>query len=109
MKILVVGAKGQVGKELRSALGCLVARLGERPQVKFSSREDLDLTDLPRIPQYLDFVSPDIIVNAAAYTDVDMAEGQRELAFLVNEGAVKELTLFCEQRIKSRITSIKYK
>ena len=98
MKILVVGAGGQVGSEVRFALECLIAKLPQRSRVVLCDRRDLDLTDLSAIPNYLDFVSPDIIVNASAYTAVDRAESQRDLAFLVNADAVKELALFCKKR-----------
>lgn len=97
MKILVVGAGGQVGCELRSVLGSLAAKL-QQLRVVFSDRSDLDLTDLLAIPNYLDLVSPDIIVNASAYTAVDKAESQGDLAFLINGAAVEELALFCRKR-----------
>lgn len=93
----MVGAGGQVGCELRSVLGSLAVQL-RQPRVVFSDRSDLDLTDLLAIPNYLDLVSPDIIVNASAYTAVDKAESQSDLAFLVNGSAVKELALFCKER-----------
>ena len=98
MKILVIGANGQVGSELRSATGCLMQQGGLQPKLTFSNRADLDLSDLQAIPKYLDRVEPDIVVNASAYTAVDLAETQRNLAFLINEAAVRELALFCQKR-----------
>ena len=97
MKILVIGAGGQVGSELRLTLRSLSLKLrGSR--LVFAYRGDLDLTNLKAIPKYLDFVSPDIIVNASAYTAVDDAESQRDLAFLINGAAVEELAFFCKRR-----------
>ena len=98
MKILVLGANGQVGSELRSAMSCFTQPDGLQPQLTFSNRRDLDIADLQAIPTYLDLVAPDIVVNASAYTAVDQAETQRDLAFLVNEAAVRELALFCHKR-----------
>lgn len=99
MKILVIGADGQVGSELRSALSCLTEEGRLQPQITFSGRSDLDVGKLKTVSTYLDRVSPDIIVNASAYTAVDQAEAQRDLAFLINEAAVRELALFCQKRM----------
>lgn len=98
MKILVIGANGQVGSELRSALNRLTQQGRLRPKITFSDRSDLDVGRLKTISTYLDRVAPDIIVNASAYTAVDQAEAQRDLAFLINEAAVRELALFCQKR-----------
>ena len=99
MKILVLGANGQLGSELQSSLECLTRQGRLQTQISFSKRRDLDLEHLQTISTYLDSVAPDIIVNASAYTAVDKAEAQRDLAFLINEAAVKELALFCQKRM----------
>ncbi|WP_336368410.1 dTDP-4-dehydrorhamnose reductase [Marinobacter sp. C2H3] len=75
--ILLLGKDGQVGRELSQSLmpyGQIVA-LG---------RGELDLTDLAAIERVLTQFQPDIVVNAAAYTAVDAAEGERALASRVN-------------------------
>ena len=95
IKILVLGSNGQVGRELQSALACSTLKWVEQPLVTFCNRDELDLTDTPSIIDYLKSVAPTIIVNAAAYTAVDMAESQEELAFLVNEAAVVQMALYC--------------
>lgn len=99
LKILVLGANGQVGSELRLALKNLSRVDGLRPQITFSDRSTLDIGHLQAISTYLDSVAPDIIVNAAAYTAVDQAEAQQDLAFLVNEAAVKELAIYCQKQM----------
>lgn len=77
MKILLLGKNGQVGWELQRALAPLgtVVALG---------REDLDLADTDRIRVVVRDHKPGLIVNAAAYTDVDRAESEPDLAKQVN-------------------------
>jgi len=80
MKILLTGADGQVGYEL---LRCLQG-LGE---VHAFNRSCLDLADLDRVRDCVRTLRPDLIVNAAAYTAVDRAEREPELALRINAQA----------------------
>ncbi|WP_042301584.1 dTDP-4-dehydrorhamnose reductase [Paraburkholderia kururiensis] len=84
MKILLVGKNGQVGWELRRAL----LPLGE---VVAFDRERLDMSRPETISSAVDRVSPDVIVNATAYTAVDRAETEEGLATTVNGTAVGAL------------------
>ena len=84
MRILLTGSKGQVG----SALVLPLTRLGE---VSAFDRQGLDLLDSRSIRNAIAKVKPDIIINAAAYTAVDRAVRERDLAYAVNVEAVKEL------------------
>ncbi len=77
MRILLTGADGQVGWELRRAL----APLGE---VAAFDRQGLDLADPDQIVRRVREVRPGVVVNAAAYTAVDRAETEPELARAVN-------------------------
>lgn len=79
-KILLIGASGQVGRELRRTL----APLGE---LVLSNRESVDLTRAETIRATIRQVRPDIVVNAAAYTAVDQAETEPDLALLINGNA----------------------
>lgn len=97
MKILVFGADGQVGSELRSWFSCLPQKRGYQCQITFSTRDELNLAEASKILNYLNQVSPDVIVNASAYTSVDQAEVQQDLAFLINRDAVREMALYCKQ------------
>jgi dTDP-4-dehydrorhamnose reductase len=84
MKILLFGKNGQVGWELQRSL----APLGEL--VALSSDSQIlcgNLTNLVGIQKTIQELSPDIIVNAAAYTAVDKAEKEPELAHLINAQA----------------------
>jgi dTDP-4-dehydrorhamnose reductase len=89
MKILLLGAGGQVGWELRDTLG----PLGEltTSEHRGPCDEPLDLTDLDALSALLDRVRPVLIVNAAAYTAVDQAETEPELARQVNAAAPAHL------------------
>ena len=84
MKILLFGKNGQVGWELQRSL----APLGELIALNSTSEEFCgDLTDLAGIRQTIRKIAPDIIVNAAAYTAVDKAESEAELAHILNAQA----------------------
>jgi dTDP-4-dehydrorhamnose reductase len=79
--ILVTGFDGQVARELVHVL----PTLGE---VVACTREELDITSNDAIRRVLERVRPDVVINAAAYTAVDLAESEPETAFAINaEGA----------------------
>ncbi len=80
MKILLTGCNGQVGWELTRTL----LPLGE---VFAAGRLQADLSDLHGLRNAIQTYSPDVIVNAAAYTAVDKAETETALAFLINAEA----------------------
>ena len=77
MKILLTGSNGQVGFELKNKLSAM----GE---VFATDREELDLTNLNAVRTFIDQTRPDIIINPAAYTAVDKAESEPDLAFQIN-------------------------
>ena len=82
MKILLLGKNGQVGWELQRSL----APIGELIALDRHSVSGLsgDLSDLEGLRATIRQCAPDIIVNAAAYTAVDKAESEKELAERVN-------------------------
>jgi dTDP-4-dehydrorhamnose reductase len=82
--ILLLGANGQVGWELRRAL----APLGD---VTAYTRAEVDLTDLDHLRTIVQISAPHIVVNAAAYTAVDKAESEQDLAWRINADAVAVL------------------
>ncbi len=77
MKILLFGKNGQVGRELEKTL----ARLGELTAL---DRQGMDLSNTDGIREQIRRLRPDVIVNAAAYTAVDKAESEPDLAMAVN-------------------------
>ena len=86
-RILLVGAQGQVGQELAKTFAELPA-LGTMIAV---DRQSLDLTDLEAIAHKVTTLSPTLIINAAAYTAVDKAESEPELAYRINAEAPRVL------------------
>ena len=85
MKILLFGAYGQVGWELQRSL----APLGKLVALGRQGSDNLvgDLTDQKGLENTLEYLAPDIIVNAAAYTAVDRAESEPEIANIINSEA----------------------
>ncbi|MAO07774.1 MAG: dTDP-4-dehydrorhamnose reductase [Alteromonas sp.] len=92
-KILVTGANGQLGKCLRDAEAAY-------PNFKmtFVSREALDINHFEEVTSFFNSQEFDYCINAAAYTNVDGAENDKENAFLANAEAVKNLALICERK-----------
>ncbi|QSB20821.1 dTDP-4-dehydrorhamnose reductase [Pseudomonas sp. 15A4] len=86
MKILLLGKNGQVGWELQRALSVLgeVIALDRHPASTPYGTLVGDLSDLAGLREAIRSVSPQVIVNAAAYTAVDKAESERELAHTIN-------------------------
>jgi dTDP-4-dehydrorhamnose reductase len=88
MKILLFGKNGQVGWELQRSL----APLGELIALDRNSTNYCgDLTNLDGIAKTIRTIAPDVIVNAAAYTAVDKAESETELARTINAHAPRVL------------------
>src|SRR5690349_6367282 len=86
MRTVVLGAPGQLGRDLVPRLAGEVIPLG---------RADADLTDSAALRSKLTDVRPDVVVNCAAYNFVDKAESEPAAAFAVNAWAVKDLATSC--------------
>ena len=81
MKILITGAKGQLGHD------CTIV-LGASNTVHGFSSKDMDISDQDQVKHHLQLIKPDVVVNCAAYTAVDGCEAEQEKCWLVNkEGA----------------------
>ena len=91
MKILVTGANGQLGKALQQ-----LAKHYPQHQFRFLSREDLPIHHFELVRNFFKADPPDVCINAAAYTAVDRAESERDLAFQVNAEAVGVLAAVCK-------------
>ena len=87
MKILLLGAEGQLGWQLQRSL----AVLGPVQALSRRSQPALDMAQPQQLAALLDACAPTVIVNAAAHTAVDQAEREPELAHAVNALAVAEL------------------
>ena len=97
-KILLIGVTGQVGQELSKTL----TSLGEIVNV---TRQDLDLTKPELIRSAIDKLQPAIIVNAAAYTAVDKAEDEPQLATAIN-GVAPTILAESAQRLGATLVHI---
>ncbi len=90
MKIVVIGQSGQLAWEL--------ARLSnENIEIICFGREQIDITDINSIKSKLQASGADVVINASAYTAVDLAETERDNAFLINATAVGNLATVCTQ------------
>jgi len=87
MRILVTGKNGQLGKSIHK----IVANNEQTDDFVFVGREELDLSNENNIARYFGGNAFDIIINCTAYTAVDKAEEEQDLANQVNHLAVKQL------------------
>ena len=89
MRILVAGGQGQVGSAL--------AQIGNEQDLDLIAlgRSDLDITDAASISAVFEKYQPELLINAAAYTAVDKAESESELAYAINETATARLADAC--------------
>ena len=94
MRVLVTGKNGQLGKSIHK----IVANKEQTNEFVFVGREELDLDRSDNITDYFRHNNFDIIVNCAAYTAVDKAEEEHELANQINHLAVKQLAGVCRKK-----------
>ena len=87
MKILVFGKDGQLGKAFQEELGKRTAALLAKPTIQYVGRSECDLADEAVLTQLLHQFQPQLIINASAYTAVDKAETESDLAFAINARA----------------------
>ena len=85
MNILVFGKDGQLGKAFQS--GFAAQKLGELHRIYFVGRAQCDLSNADVITNLLRETKPNLIINAAAYTAVDQAEQEIDLAYAINANA----------------------
>ena len=88
MRVLVLGAQGMLGKDL-------VPILSLKKQVLARDIDDFDITDDQRVEREIKALHPQVVINAAAYTNVDGCEAKKELAFSVNADAARKVALGC--------------
>ena len=89
--ILVTGANGQLGNEMR-----LVSENSSN-QYLFTDVAELDITDLEAVRKIMKENKVDVVVNCAAYTNVDKAEDDEATARRINRDAVENLAVSCRE------------
>ena len=92
-KVLVTGANGQLGWELAQAAGSFPAF-----EFVFVDRNAMDLSNPAEFEAVIALFAPDAIINTAAYTAVDKAETETELAHTINAEAVAQLAKIAKQK-----------
>lgn len=86
MKIMLLGDKGQIGAELAKKLTSI-------GHLKSFNRTNLPLENISLLKKTIQNIHPDMIINASAYTNVNMAEVERELTYFINRDIVRVLAM----------------
>lgn len=90
MKILITGSNGMLGHDLREVLK-------DNHDLVLTTSKTLDITDKKQVMDFIGDSKPDIVINSAAYTDVDGCEENKDLAYAVNGEGVLNLALACRE------------
>ena len=90
MKILITGSNGMLGHDLTEVLK-------DNHELVLTTSKTLDITDKDNVFDVISENKPDIVINSAAYTDVDGCESNPDLAYDVNGEGVKNLALACRE------------
>ena len=93
MNILIFGKDGQLGKAFHAVFA---EKIEQRHQIHYVGRAECDLADADRIAGLLNQIKPDLIINAAAYTAVDKAESEVDLAFAINAKAPEIMAQYAD-------------
>ncbi len=104
MNILITGCNGQLGNELKfifdagkSELGEIPAELKDSISVRYVDIDELDITDLTAVTGFISKGNFDVVINCAAYTNVDACEENLEAAMKVNAIGPRNLAIACEE------------
>lgn len=90
MKILITGSNGMLGHDL-------IEVLKDSHELILTTSKTLDITDRQKTVEFIKKNDPDIVINSAAYTDVDGCETNLNLAYAVNGEGVRNLALGCSE------------
>ncbi len=90
MKILITGSNGMLGHDL-------IDVLENNHELILTTSKTLDITDKGQVLDFISDSKPDIVINSAAYTDVDGCEENQDLAYSVNGEGVRNLALACRE------------
>lgn len=90
MKILITGSNGMLGHDLTEVLK-------DNHELILTTSKTLDITNKDQVFEVICDAEPDVVINSAAYTDVDGCEENQDLAYSVNGEGVKNLALACKE------------
>lgn len=93
MKVLITGANGQLGIELSKQLEVL----SELYEVVKANRNTLDISNLELVKEKIFLEKPDVVINCAAHTAVDLCEADIENAYKINAIGPRNLAITCEK------------
>jgi dTDP-4-dehydrorhamnose reductase len=94
MNILVFGKDGQLGKAFKNVFDA--NRLNELHHISYVGRAECDLSNADEITKLLNAIKPNLIINAAAYTAVDKAETEVDLAYAINAKAPEAMASYAQ-------------
>ena len=103
MKLLITGGNGQLGNELKSILTTGKAEIGPCPidykncEAVYLDVDKLDITNMDQVNEVVDAEKPDVIINCAAFTNVDGCEKTKDAAFKVNAIGPRNLAMAAER------------
>lgn len=98
INILVTGANGQLGSELKNIHKKGIVKFGKSVNFVFTDIDTLDISNPIFLKKFFQDHSFDFIINCAAYTNVDLAESEKEKAYLVNATCVKNIVESIKER-----------
>ncbi|MEI6126744.1 MAG: dTDP-4-dehydrorhamnose reductase [Pseudomonadota bacterium] len=90
MKVLITGAQGMLGNDLR-------LKLQDICELWTRDIQDFDICDREKVACDIKHIRPDVVINCAAFTDVDASESRQEKAFAVNAEGVQNIALACRE------------
>jgi dTDP-4-dehydrorhamnose reductase len=94
MNILVFGKDGQLGKAFKAVFDA--SKLNEIHRIEYVGRTECDLINAGAIEELLNHMKPDLLINAAAYTAVDKAETEVDLAYAINAKAPEVMAIYAK-------------
>ena len=103
MKILLIGAKGQLGSQIMHIIKNGKSELGSIPAEVLNAEiietdvDTLDITNLQMVKESVKTNMPDVVINCAAFTNVDGCESNKDLAFKVNSLGARNIAIACEE------------
>jgi dTDP-4-dehydrorhamnose reductase len=98
VNILIFGKDGQLGKAFRALFDSVDDASSASVKIHYVGRLECDLTNLDSLNEILSAAKPDLIINAAAYTAVDRAETEAQIAFAINAYAPEAMAIYAAKQ-----------